>query len=67
MGDSGAGHSGNTLGLGTLGRLWGGFSGVGHSKSWALQGRARRRVPGEAKSSGRGEEFRGRRRVELKI
>ena len=71
-GDSGAGHSRDTLdsGLGTLGRLWGlgisgrlggwalqGHCGVGHSRDERGVDRARRRVPSEEKSSGRGPEL----------
>ena len=50
--DSGVGHSKNTLELGTPGTLW-----VGHSRDERGVDWARRRVPGEEKCSGRGEEL----------
>ena len=61
QGHSGVRHSMETLGLGTPETLksWAlqGQFGVGHSKDERGVDRARRRVPGEEKNSGRGEEL----------
>ena len=65
QGDSGVGHSRETLdrslwvghSMESLGWALQGDSGVGHSRESLGVDRARRRVPGEEKSSGRGEEL----------